>query len=120
MPLPQRILSTTVLGLLLCTLAVFGSQPVQAAKPPPTPLTCSISPVDGTASAGVPFMFSGSTQGGKGSKTFSWDFNDGSGSPSSSTANSVNVTYAAAGTYDVLLDVEDSKGVGGGLAACTG
>ena len=31
MPLAQRILSTTTLGLLLCTLAVFGVQPVQAA-----------------------------------------------------------------------------------------
>ncbi|MDH3986866.1 MAG: PKD domain-containing protein, partial [Gammaproteobacteria bacterium] len=31
MPLAQRILSTTTLGLLLCTLAVFGMQPVQAA-----------------------------------------------------------------------------------------
>ena len=30
MPLAQRILSTTTLGLLLCTLAVFGIQPVQA------------------------------------------------------------------------------------------
>ena len=30
MPLAQRILSTTTLGLLLCTLAVFGVQPVQA------------------------------------------------------------------------------------------
>ena len=27
----QRILSTTVLGLLLCTLAVFGAQSAQAA-----------------------------------------------------------------------------------------
>ena len=30
MPLAQRILSTTTLGLLLCTLAVFGSLPAQA------------------------------------------------------------------------------------------
>ena len=115
MPLAQRILSTTTLGLLLCTLAVVGMQPVQAAKPPPTPLSCSISPADGSTGEGVAITFTGSTLGGKGGKTYDWDFSGGSGSPSSSTANPVNVTYAAAGTYEVLLDVEDTKG---GAASC--
>ena len=46
MPLAQRILSTTVLGLLLCTLAVFGIQPAQAAKP--TTLTITEASWNGT------------------------------------------------------------------------
>jgi PKD repeat protein len=110
MPLPQRILSTTVLGLLLCTLAVFGSQPAQAAKPPPTPLSCSILPADGSVTVGATIEFTGSTQGGKGGKSYSWDFSDGPGSPSSSTSNPVGVTYSNIGTYNVRLDVSDKSG----------
>ena len=48
MPFAQRIISSTVLGLLLCTLAVFGIQPVQAAKPPPAGLAISAASWDGT------------------------------------------------------------------------
>jgi len=39
MPFAQRIFSSTVLGLLLCTMAVFGMQPVQAAHNQPLSIT---------------------------------------------------------------------------------
>jgi nitrite reductase (NO-forming)/hydroxylamine reductase len=51
------------------------------------------------------------TQGGKGSKSYSWNFSDGSGAPAASTDNSVDVTYSTAGgPFAVLLDVTDKQG----------
>ncbi len=81
-----------------------------AAKPPPIPLSCSISPADGTATAGTGVTFNGSADGGaKGGKNYSWDFSDGSGSPASATTSSVNVTYNTSGTFNVLLSVSDKN-----------
>ena len=97
-------------------LLLIGIAEVQAAKPPPVPLSCSIAPVDGSTTTGVAITFTASTQGGKGGKSYSWDFSDGPGTPSTSTSNPVSVTYNNTGTFDVLLDVADSKG---GQACCT-
>jgi len=92
-------------------LSVLAPAEVAAAKPPPTPLSCSISPADGSTAAGVAIRFSGMTQGGKGSKSYSWDFSDGSGAPAASTDNNVDVTYSTAGgPFAVLLNVSDSQG----------
>lgn len=89
-------------------LLVFGSVDANAAG---KSLSCSISPDGGTTAVGVAINFSGMTQGGKGSKTYSWDFSDGSGVPAASTDNNVDVTYnTVGGPYAVLLDVSDRNG----------
>jgi len=81
---------------------------VQAAKPPPQPLSCTISPDAGSTEAGVAITFDGTADGGaKGGKTYLWNFSDGSGTPAASSANPVDVTYGTGGTYNVLLDVTD-------------
>ena len=74
-------------------------------------LSCSISPDGGITTVGVAIRFSGMTQGGKGSKSYSWDFSDGEGVPSVSTDNNVDVIYnTAGGPFAVLLDVTDKQG----------
>jgi len=94
-------------GLLL----LVGPVEAMAGKPPPTPLSCSISPANGTTAADVPITFTSSTQGGKGSKNYSWNFSAGAGSPPSATTSTVNVTYSTAGgPFAVLLDVTDGNG----------
>ena len=103
MPLAQRILSTTTLGLLLCTLAVFGVQPVQAAA------SCSITtnPANATIDEGQSVDFTGAVSG-KGKKTCDWTF-DG-GVPAGATSDcAVSVTYASAGSYTATLDGTASK-----------
>jgi len=105
--LQRAALLTLGTGLLLVT----GPADVLAARPPSTPLSCSISPANGATAAGVPITFAGSTQGGKGSKTYGWDFSDGTGSPATATTSTVNVVYSAAGgPFDVRLDVTDGQG----------
>ena len=104
----------TIVFAIVGVLLASGPAAVQAA---PKPLTCSISPDGGTGVAGVPILFSATTQGGKGSKSFSWDFSDGAGVPATSTDSSVNVTYhAAGGPYAVSLDVTDMEGAGASCA----
>ena len=62
----QRILSTTVLGLLLCTLAVFGIQPVQAAAS----RSITTNPANATIDEGQSVDFTGAVSGkGKRSAT---------------------------------------------------
>jgi nitrite reductase (NO-forming)/hydroxylamine reductase len=91
-----------VTGLLL---AVVSVELVAA----PKPLSCSITPDGGTATAGVPIQFTGMTQGGKGQKSYLWDFSDGSGVPGASTDTTVAVTYSTVGgPFAVLLDVSTS------------
>jgi len=111
MPLAQRFLSTTLLALLFCVLD-FVATPLLAAPAGGggTPLSCSIAPADGSTTTGTPITFTATTAGGKGGKTYSWDFSDGPGSPASSSANPVDVTYASTGTFDVLLAVSDKSG----------
>lgn len=102
---------TAVIIAGVSILLTMGLVNVHAAKPPPTPLSCSISPADGAVTAGVPITFTATTQGGKGGKSYSWNFSDGSGSPSSSSANPIDVTYnSAGGPFTVLLDVTDKQG----------
>ncbi|MGD2112269.1 MAG: cytochrome D1 domain-containing protein [Gammaproteobacteria bacterium] len=102
--LHRAALLTAATGVLLA----LGSGEVTAAH---KPLDCTISPDNGTATVGVAIRFSGMTTGGKGSKTYSWDFSDGAGVPAVSTDNNVDVTYATAGgPYAVLLDVTDREG----------
>jgi nitrite reductase (NO-forming)/hydroxylamine reductase len=88
-----------------------GPASVQAAKPPPTPLACSITPVDGSIAAGSVVTFSGSADGSQGQVSYSWDFSDGGGVPAAATDNSVDVIYPAlGGPFDVLLNVTDKNG----------
>lgn len=92
-------------------LLVFAPIQVEAAKPLPTPLSCSISPADGSVEVGVPITFTGATQGGQGGKSYSWNFSDGSGAPGTSTDASVDVIYSlVGGSYNVLLGVTDKQG----------
>ncbi len=105
----------TALFTIASVIMVIGTSDVHAA--PPGPLECSISPDGGTATAGVPFTFSGNTTGGKGSKNYSWDFTDGGGVPGTSTDTTVDVTYpSAGGPFLVSLDVTDKQGT---QANCT-
>ena len=107
--LKRFLKKTAVITAGVSILLTMGLANVQAAKPQPTPLSCSISPADGSTSVGVAITLTGTVVGGKGGKTFAWDLSDG-GSPSSSSANPVDVTYGAAGTYNVLLTVSDKQG----------
>jgi len=102
--LQGTVLLTASAGLLLLT----GPVEVAAAH---KPLSCSISPANGTTVAGMPIRFSGMTQGGKGSRSYNWDFSAGAGVPAASTDNNVDVTYSTAGgPFAVLLAVTDSRG----------
>jgi hypothetical protein len=103
-----------VFSAIASMLLVFGPVEVEAARPP---LSCSISPADGSTAAGVPITFDGNTQGGQGQKSYSWDFSDGPGVPAASTESSVDVTYSTVGgPFAVLLDVTDNKGA---IASCS-
>jgi hypothetical protein len=55
-----------VLMLAACTGAMLtiGITPVHAAKPPPQPLSCSISPDGGSTPAGAVITFTGTADGG--------------------------------------------------------
>ena len=104
----------TVTASMLLALAPFE---VEAAKPPPEPLSCSISPADGSTAVGVPITFTGSTQGGRNARIYNWDFSDGPGVPATSVENTVDVTYnTVGGPFAVLLDVEDKDGT---MASCS-
>jgi len=93
---------------------VLGVGGVQAA---PRSMTCSISPDGASTAVGVPLQFSGVTQGGKGAKSYLWDFSDGAGVPGTSTDTTVDVTYSTAGgPFVVRLDVTDAMG---GAATCS-
>ena len=93
--------------IIASILLVAGPIKVEAAG---KPLSCNISPDAGTATVGVATRFSGMTVGGKGAKTYNWDFSDGAGVPAVSTDNNVDVTYSTAGgPFDVLLDVTDRQ-----------
>ncbi|NOQ88503.1 MAG: PKD domain-containing protein, partial [Gammaproteobacteria bacterium] len=105
--LERFLKKTAVLAVGVSILLTMGLVNVQAA---PKPFTCSISPADGTVTAGVPIMFTGNTQGGKGRISYSWDFSDGPGDPVASTERTVDVVYADAGVYTVSLDATDKKG----------
>ena len=104
----QRVAFFTATAGVLLVLAPLE---IEAARPPSTPLSCSISPADRAAAVGLPITFTGSTQGGKGSKSYIWDFSAGVGVPGTSTDISVDVTYnTVGGPYNVLLDVTDKQG----------
>ena len=109
----QRAAFLTVTASMLLALAPLE---VGAAKPPPEPLSCSISPADGSTVAGVPITFAGDTQGGSNVKIYSWNFSDGAGVPAASVENTVAVTYSTVGTFNVLLDVEDKDAA---MASCS-
>jgi hypothetical protein len=110
--LKQFFKQTAVLTATLTVISVvmvMGLRDAHAA--PPASLSCSISPVNGTATAGVPYTFSGNTNGGKGSKSYSWNFTAGGGVPGTSTDTTVDVTYpAAGGPFLVTLQVTDKTG----------
>ena len=107
----QMAAALAAAAMILLVLAPSG------AAAAPRPLSCSISPDVGTAVAGVPISFSGMTQGGKGQKTYNWDFSDGSGVPATAIDSTVDVTYSTpGGPFVVLLDVGDSMG---DSAACS-
>ncbi len=107
--LPKCLLKkTAVITANVSILLVIALVDVQAAKPIPQPLSCTISPDAGTTAAGTAITFNGSADGGaKGGKTYLWNFSDGSGTPAASSSNPVDVSYGTGGTYDVLLDVTD-------------
>ena len=107
-------------ALITATASLFllaGPVKVEAAKPPPEPLSCSISPADGSTAAGVPITFTGDTQGARNVRIYSWDFSDGAGVPATSVENTVDVTYSTVGgPFAVLLAVEDKNGA---TASCS-
>ena len=108
----QRVALITATASLLLVFA-----PVEVEAAPPAPLSCSISPADGSTAAGVPIRFDGNTDGGKGSKSYNWNLSDGAGMPAASTDNMVDVTYSTAGgPFAVLLDVTDKQGT---TASCS-
>jgi len=105
--LQKAVFLSAATGMLLVVAPIEA----EAAKPSPAPLSCDISPADGSTVARTPITFTGATQGGKGKKSYSWDFSDGSGVPWTSTGISVDVTYGSlGGPYEVLLYVTDKGG----------
>ena len=91
--------------------AAKPDNPGGGGKPPPAPLSCTITSEPATATIGAPVTFTAATDGSKGKITYAWNFSDGAGSPSSSSTNPTDVTYSSAtGTYDVSLTVTDKKG----------
>ncbi len=101
--------STRMLFAMAFTLILATN--LYAAKPVPSPLSCSISPAEGSTAAGSSFTFNSIVEGGtKGGKTYSWNFSDGSGNADSLTNSTANVTYNETGTFNVLLDVSDRDG----------
>ncbi|HYQ71309.1 MAG TPA: Ig-like domain-containing protein, partial [Gammaproteobacteria bacterium] len=105
----RRILLAAIGG---GAMLAFTAAPALAAPGGPggDPLACSISPANGSATNGVPITFTANTTGGKGGKSYNWNFSDGPGSPSSSSNNPVDVTYNTNGTFNVLLAVSDKSG----------
>ncbi|RKZ67247.1 MAG: hypothetical protein DRQ44_05870, partial [Gammaproteobacteria bacterium] len=102
----KNVIPVAAMSFAVATMVATTN--VQAAKPPPKPLSCTISADAGTASAGVAITFDASVDGGaRGGKTYLWNFSDGSGTPVASSANPVDVTYGTGGTYNVLLEVTD-------------
>ncbi len=101
----RRVLGT-VAGILV--VLALGASTAWAAGGPP--LTCSITPANGTATVNVPFTFTANTGGGKGSTTYVWTFS-GPASPTTSTSQSQAVTYSAAGgPFSVSVHVTDKSG----------
>ena len=88
--------------------AAKPDKPGGGGKPPSAPLSCVITADAGTATIGTPVTFTAATDGSKGNVTYAWVLTGGS--PSVSGTNPVDVTYAAADTYDVSLTVTDKKG----------
>jgi len=109
----KRVLQrAAILTAAASMLLVFGA--VEAA---PKPFTCSISPADGSTAVGVSITFTGSTQGGKGQKSYSWDVSDGGGTVGASTDTTVDVIYGTVGgPFAVTLDVTDRNGA---IASCS-
>ena len=104
----------SLLAVAATLLLMAGTHTVQAAvtaaKPPPTPLSCNITPADGSTAAGTAVTFTGNTSNSKGQVTYTWDFSDGAGVPATATENSVAVTYpATGGPFSVLLGVSDKN-----------
>jgi len=98
----------STLTVAVSMLSGFNSSNVQAAA---APLSCSISPDSGTTPANIAIEFSANTAGGKGQKSYSWNFSDGTGIPNSASSNTASISYSTAGgPYNVTLDVADSKG----------
>lgn len=105
--LQKAVFLSATTGILLVVAPIEA----EAAKSPPAPLSCYILPADGSTVAGTPITFTGATQGGKGKKSYSWDFSDGSGVPGTSTGTSVDVIYdSVGGPFAVLLNVTDKQG----------
>jgi hypothetical protein len=95
---------------ILAVLTLGASTAWAAAGGGGGPLTCSISPENGTATVNEPFTFTANTTGGKGSKTYAWTF-DGPASPTSATTQAVNVTYSSeGGPFGVAVLVTDGQG----------
>jgi len=76
-----------------------------SAATPPVQASIIASPVSGTAP--LTTSFTGSATGGTSPYTYSWNFGDGTSSPSQSPSH----TYSSAGNYTATLTVTDSKPV---------
>jgi len=99
-----------ITGTFTVTLTVIDH--VGASVSASTTATVSATPVVLSANAGGPYtgtvgiavLFAGSASGGTLPYSWSWNFGDGT----TSTEQSVQKTYAAAGTYTVTLTVTDA------------
>ncbi|MBN2415913.1 PKD domain-containing protein [bacterium] len=69
-------------------------------------LACSAGVSALTATAGEPLHFSAAAEGGAAPYTFSWRFGDGT----ANTGESVQKSFAAAGTYSTVLEAADASG----------
>ncbi|NOQ65183.1 MAG: c-type cytochrome [Methyloprofundus sp.] len=87
-------------------LSLFALGNAQAAA-----LSCSISPDNGIATINTPFTLSAAAVGGKGQKTYHWNFSGGVAIPTTATSVNVDVSYSVVGgPYAVILDVTDKQG----------
>ena len=113
--LPSYSIYKYSIFLLLSAIAIYGFtlSLANAAKPAPLPIECSISPNPASVTAGVPVTLTADVNR-NGKKAYAWSFQGVGVTPSTSTVNPVSVTYSAADTYAVDLDVS----VKGEVATC--
>ena len=101
MQLLNRNLLSRLSRTATVTLLLLATSTMLYAKAPDNPggggdtSTCTISPDTTTITEGQTILFSSSTSGLKGKKTYLWDFKGGS--PSASSNSSVSVTYGNGG-----------------------
>ncbi|QFU25005.1 immune inhibitor A [Shewanella eurypsychrophilus] len=96
-------------GSYLVTLTVTDGQGASVESTQAVTVDLPVAPIAGFTfvTSDLDVTFTDTTTGGEGAMTYLWNFGDGQ----SSTAQSPTHTYAAAGSYTVIMTVTDSLGI---------